>query len=200
MIRIKENLNEREFELVNIIGAEMGSNQRNLSRQLNLSLGMVNMLIRRLISKGYIRIRQLNQRKVEYILTPRGFSEKMRKSVKYTVKTLHSISLIREGVERIIVQLKKEGAFNFVIVGHSDLAFLVEMVIRQKFFQEPFNIAYFDIDKINDSKAVLLICQEEFASDHQYKRTVNLITELAKQTIFARRASLQEKHTPLVSS
>lgn len=72
-------LDEREFELINIVGAELGANQRDLSRRLNLSLGMTNMLVRRLITKGYIRIRQFNKKKVEYILTPRGFAEKMRK-------------------------------------------------------------------------------------------------------------------------
>ncbi|MCK5082590.1 MAG: winged helix-turn-helix transcriptional regulator, partial [Candidatus Omnitrophica bacterium] len=89
----KEVLDEREFELVNIIGAELGSNQRDLSRQMDLSLGLTNMLIRRLVTKGFIRISQLNQRKVKYVLTPKGFAEKMRKSVKYTFKTVVSIGL-----------------------------------------------------------------------------------------------------------
>ena len=85
-------LDEREFELVNIIGAQLVANQRALSRQMRLSLGMTNMLLKRLVTKGYIRIKQLDRRKVEYILTPTGFTEKMRKSVRYTIKTitLHS--------------------------------------------------------------------------------------------------------------
>lgn len=75
----QETLNEREFELVNIIGAKLGSNQRDLSRIMDLSLGMINMLVRRMIAKGYIRINQLSKRKVEYLLTTKGFSEKTRK-------------------------------------------------------------------------------------------------------------------------
>ena len=39
-----EPLNEREFELINIIGRRLGSNQRDLSSHLNLSLGQTNML------------------------------------------------------------------------------------------------------------------------------------------------------------
>ena len=80
-----DNLNEREFELINIVGGDLAANQRDLSRRMNLSLGMTNMLLRRLITKGYIRIKQLDRRKVEYILTPKGFSEKMRKSLIMTV-------------------------------------------------------------------------------------------------------------------
>ena len=95
-------LNEREFELINIVGAKVRANQRDLSRHMDLSLGATNMLIRRLVNKGYIRILQLNQRKVKYILTPKGFAEKMRKSVKYTVKTINSIGSIRTKIQDII--------------------------------------------------------------------------------------------------
>src|SRR3989338_6062612 len=127
----KEVLNEREFELVNIIGAKLGENQRDLSQRLELSLGMTNMLIRRLISKGYIRIRQLNPRKVEYILTPKGFGEKLRKSVKYTLKTVHSMGLIRDRVKGIMKGLYEQGEREFIILGKSDFALLIELALRE---------------------------------------------------------------------
>jgi DNA-binding MarR family transcriptional regulator len=126
-------LNEREFELINIIGADLGANQRDLSRRLNLSLGMTNMLIRRLISKGYIRIHQLNKRKVEYILTPQGFSEKMRKSVKYTLKTIRSISLIKERLREILAGLVAQGTRKFMVLGNSDLASLIDIILRENY-------------------------------------------------------------------
>src|SRR3989338_1124741 len=112
---IKDNLNEREFELVNIVGARIASSQRDLSRRLELSLGMTNMLLRRLVTKGYIRIRQLNKRKVEYMLTPKGFAEKMRKSVKYTLKTINSIGLIRSRLKEILSSLYERGERTFTI-------------------------------------------------------------------------------------
>jgi len=60
-LRKEKVLDEREFELVNILGADLGSNQRAISRRMNLSLGMINMLIRRLISKGYVRMSEDKQ-------------------------------------------------------------------------------------------------------------------------------------------
>ena len=97
----QDPLNEREFELVNIVGGELAANQRELSRHMNLSLGMTNMLLKRLVTKGYIRIKQLDRRKVEYLLTPKGFAEKVRKSVKYTLKTINSIGLIKKQLVQI---------------------------------------------------------------------------------------------------
>ena len=95
----EDSLNEREFELVNIVGAELGANQRDLSKKMDISLGMTNMLIRRLVSKGYIRIRQLNKKKTQYILTPKGFTEKYLKSVRYTLKTIRSIGLNSKSIK-----------------------------------------------------------------------------------------------------
>jgi len=105
-------LDEREFDLINILGAKLGSNQRDLSYHLNLSLGQTNMLIRRLVAKGYIRITQLNKRKVSYLLPPKGISEKMRKSIKYTLNTINSIGLIKRSVRQIVEKL---GGFKFQV-------------------------------------------------------------------------------------
>src|SRR5476651_1831372 len=109
MNTLNDPLNEREFELVNIIGAQLVANQRAISRQLNLSLGMTNLLLKRLVTKGYIRIKQLDRRKVEYILTPIGFSEKMRKSVRYTIKTITSISLVKKCFKEILGKTYAQG-------------------------------------------------------------------------------------------
>ena len=102
-------LNEREFELVNILGYRMESNQRTLSQELNLSLGATNILIRRLITKGYIRAKQLNKKKIQYLLTPKGLSEKMKKSMKYTVSTIRHITLLQESIKTILLDLRTKG-------------------------------------------------------------------------------------------
>ena len=173
-------LDEREFELVNIIGAKLGSNQRDLSRLLDLSLGQTNMLIRRLIAKGYIRITQLNKRKVKYLLTPKGLAEKMRKSIRYTLKTIHSISLIKERIRSVVTQLYENGERDLIILGKSDLALLVEMVFKELGFKE-YHLTYVDSFPMHDMKGALLICKELQKNDSPNSRpTVNLIHELAK--------------------
>ena len=153
-------LNEREFELINIVGAQLGVNQRDLSQHLNQSLGATNMLLRRLIAKGYIRIRQLNKRKVEYLLTPKGFAEKMRKSVKYTLKTIHSIGLIKENLRSVIKKLYENGEREFIILGKSDFAMLVEVVIKEMDFLE-YRIKYTEELPKELNGETLLICKED---------------------------------------
>ena len=176
----KDPLNEREFELINIVGAELATNQRDVSRHLNLSLGMTNMLIRRLISKGYIRISQLNQRKVKYLLTPKGFSEKMRKSLKYTVKTINSIGLIKKCLKEVLSKQYAQGERKFYILGESDFAALVEIVLKESNLTDC-DITYIKNISETNADGILCICKEGFESLPQNgKKHVNLIKELAQ--------------------
>jgi len=180
----KELLNEREFELVNIVGAQLAANQRDLSRHMNLSLGMTNMLLRRLITKGYIRIKQLDRRKVEYILTPKGFSEKMRKSVKYTLKTINSIGLIKRNILNILKSLYADGIKKFYILGESDLSGLIEMSLRENFKQDCILVHVHEILS-GMSDGVVLICREEVRVPAELK-AVNMVEELAKSELMGR--------------
>ena len=176
-----EVLDEREFELINIIGAEIGANQRRLSRLMDLSLGMTNMLIRRLISKGFIRIEQLNKGKVQYLLTPQGFAEKMRKSIRYTLKTINSIGLIKNRVKEILSGLYKDGTRNFYVLGRHDLSLLVEMVIKDVHWKD---CSFTILDDVPTEKVngILLICKENVNQEllvvHNY---LDLIHEIAKE-------------------
>ena len=177
----KDFLNEREFELVNIIGQKLGSNQRNLSIHMNLSLGQTNMLIRRLVAKGYIRITQLNQKKVQYLLTPKGISEKFKKSIKYTLNTINSMGLIKKGLRDFFLRLYGQSENVFYVFGESDFIFLVESVIRELDIKD---ITVHYINDISEAKpdGILCIAKEDYESAPLNRaRWVNLLQELAKQ-------------------
>ena len=180
----KDVLDEREFELVNIVGAELGANQREISRMMNLSLGMVNILIQRLISKGFIRIKQLDKRKVQYILTPKGFTNKMRQSIRYTLKTINSLDLIKNKICEMVVPLYREGERNFVILGKSDFAHLTEIIFKDMGFED-YRITYLSELPQNGVEGTLLICTEN-VGDFQANgnKAVYLIEELAKDESF----------------
>lgn len=174
------NLDEREFELINIVGAKLASSQRDLSQHMDLSLGMTNMLLRRLVSKGYIRIRQLNKRKAAYLLTPKGFAEKMRKSVKYTLKTIHSIGLINKEVKKIILDIYAKGERNFFILGSSDLGVLIERVLKEDPLQGCV-VSYLEQMPEHEVKGVILICKEGVKNGKfNVLNRVDMLTELAK--------------------
>ena len=172
-------LDEREFELINIVGGQLAPNQRDLSHRMNLSLGMTNMVLRRLITKGYIRIKQLDRRKVEYILTAKGFAEKMRKSLNYTRKTINSIALVRSRISSLLKGLHAQGIRTFYILGGADLAGLIEMVMQEEFAVQS-KVLRINEMPVSLEEGVILICREDVAPVSDKIRTVNVIEELAK--------------------
>jgi predicted transcriptional regulator len=176
----KDSLNEREFELINIIGAELGANQRDISKKMDISLGMTNLLVRRLVAKGYIRLRQLNKKKTEYILTPKGFSEKYHKSLRYTLKTLRSIGLIRTQLNIVIQRLYDKGERVFLILGHSDLAELLEMSLRQPQWT---GVEFSRVENIFEQpRGIFIFCREKMdMTPPANVRYVHLLQELANQ-------------------
>jgi DNA-binding MarR family transcriptional regulator len=57
--------------------------QRDLARELNISLGLVNSFIKRLVKKGYFKVTHVPRNRVRYMLTPMGASEKTRLTYLY---------------------------------------------------------------------------------------------------------------------
>ena len=71
-----ENQDIRTLKLLEEIDNDRTPTQRDLSKKLNISLGLVNLFIKRLGKKGYFKIKTIPKNRVKYILTPKGAAEK----------------------------------------------------------------------------------------------------------------------------
>ncbi|MCB1174165.1 MAG: winged helix-turn-helix transcriptional regulator [Leptospiraceae bacterium] len=92
-----EALSSKESLLINAIGQE-SQNQRSLAQNSGLSLGMTNILLKKLISKGYVKVVQLNGRTLRYILTARGFQEKLQRTHSYLQISIRRIRQFRHAL------------------------------------------------------------------------------------------------------
>jgi predicted transcriptional regulator len=84
------------------LGKNPNITQRDLSEKTMLSLGMVNMLIKRFIKKGFVKLERLNSKSFRYILPPEGFKEKSKKTIEYMKIYYRRTLLIKQNIERII--------------------------------------------------------------------------------------------------
>ena len=62
------------------IASDEHLSQRTLSRRLGIALGLTNLLIRRVVRKGWVRVIHLRPNRVMYLVTPTGIAEKARMS------------------------------------------------------------------------------------------------------------------------
>jgi len=79
--------------------------QRSLSRDLGVALGLTNLLIRRLVKKGWVRVSNIQSNRVRYYLTPAGLAEKARMSRDSLQNTIHLYTETRERIRASLERL-----------------------------------------------------------------------------------------------
>jgi len=125
-----EKIEDYEFKIIDEIGKDLNTTQRKISRQIGLSLGMTNLIMKRLIAKGYVKVKGLDRRNVQYILTLRGFAEKVRKTHRYLLRTIDTLKTVKEKIQDTVLEYYQKGERNFIILGKGELADIVEISLR----------------------------------------------------------------------
>lgn len=172
-------ISEKEFAVISELSNNKFSNQRTLARKLGISLGLTNLIIKRLLKMGYLKSMQLNAKKVQYILTPKGFAEKAQKSYFYTLRTIKLLKAIKETIREEILNQYALGRNNFIILGDNELAYLVIEVFKT--ISAP-GIKYFLNDKTRmNTDTAFIYCRENEVSD---RAGINIIARLAEQNLF----------------
>lgn len=89
---------QQTHRLLSEIETGQHQSQRSLARSVGIALGLTNLLVRRLVRKGCVRIIQIRPNRVRYLLTPTGIAEKARMS---RDSLQYSISFYAEARERV---------------------------------------------------------------------------------------------------
>ena len=96
-------------------------NQRQLARELDVSLGLTNTYFQRVLKKGWIRAQQVKPRRWLYFLTPKGALEKSRLSLSYLHRTLDSFRELKSKGDEHLRILSKKGVRGIHLCGNDDL-------------------------------------------------------------------------------
>jgi len=121
---------EKELKIISQLGKDANITQRQISQNVGLSLGLVNIILKKLIKKGYVKIRRLNRKNLQYFLTPKGFSQLSRRSYHYLWKTIDSVAKMKNKIQELVLEEYSKGTTQFLIVGNGELADIVEISLR----------------------------------------------------------------------
>jgi predicted transcriptional regulator len=100
--------------------------QRDLAHMAGTSLGMTNSILKRLTRKGWITIKKLNSRNIQYAVTLEGINEIIRRSYGYFKRTIRNVFFYKEKIDDAISGAKRRNITAVLLVGVSDLDFIVE--------------------------------------------------------------------------
>jgi hypothetical protein len=87
---------------------------------------MTNSILKRLAKKGWITIKKLNSRNIQYAITLEGLNEIIHRSYRYFKRTIKNVAFYKDRIDEAIVGAKKKNLTAVLLIGVSDLEFIVE--------------------------------------------------------------------------
>lgn len=96
------------YRLLKLIEERPEISQRELARELGLSLGKINYCIRAFIERGLVKVnnfrRNDNKRAYAYFLTPKGVEEKARVTLRFFKRVQAEYEMLRAEVVRLTME------------------------------------------------------------------------------------------------
>ncbi|MBI3493205.1 MAG: winged helix-turn-helix transcriptional regulator [Acidobacteria bacterium] len=74
--------------------------QRSVAKKLGIALGLTNLLVKRLVRKGWVRVIHIKPNRVGYLITPAGIAEKTRMSRAYFESSLQFYKQTRDRIQQ----------------------------------------------------------------------------------------------------
>lgn len=103
-------VNEVQYKVMRVLEANPTMSQRDVAKELGISLGKVNYCLRALIGKGWIKAANFKNNKNKaaymYLLTPRGASQKGRMAVEFLQIKKREYDALRAEIEQYKSEVK----------------------------------------------------------------------------------------------
>lgn len=94
-----------QFRVMRAVQENPQASQRDLSRDLGLSLGLVNYCLRALVEKGQVKIQNFraanNKVRYAYVLTPRGISERTALTRRFLARRIAEYEALKTEIETL---------------------------------------------------------------------------------------------------
>ena len=160
--------------------------QRDLSKKLNIALGLVNSYIKNLISKGYITVKAIPAKRYAYYLTPKGFAEKTRLTYHHLQNFTNLYRVARRDFKDLFESLHKQGVKSVAFAGADEAAeiaylslqdFNIEfagIVDNEREGKDFFKYKIMPFENIRDINADFIIVSSFLRRDEIYKKLIDI--------------------------
>ena len=126
-----DNKDLRTLKILEEIDKENAPSQRELAKELNISLGLVNSFIKRLVKKGYFKINNIPKNRVRYILTPKGVAEKTQLTYQYIQYSYQFYREARKKLSNLFNDLESQGVRRIILYGANDFSEIAYLSIQE---------------------------------------------------------------------
>jgi DNA-binding MarR family transcriptional regulator len=126
---------DRELILLEEIANDPDVNQATLAEFLDVAVGTVNWHIKRLVSKGYVKAKRAQRKKLRYIITPEGIALRAKLTVHYVENQMRLYRETRQNVKDLLAEIRAEGYTQVKITGDSEIADVCQLTCLEQGFE-----------------------------------------------------------------
>lgn len=121
--------------MLELISQRPSVSQRELAETTGLSLGLINLTLKRLIKTGHIKVSALNRRKLEYLLTSKSIIELTNRTTNYIARTFETFSTYKTHIDDLLKELIDQGHNQFALLGRGEVSSIVELFLTKRFIK-----------------------------------------------------------------
>lgn len=108
------------------------ASQRVLAENAGISIGLMNVILKRFVERGWIMLTNVNLRKLSYAITPDGMAELTERSRRFAKRTFELANRYNETLCNAVLKAKKDGKKELVLYGKSYIKFLLVYACQEK--------------------------------------------------------------------
>ena len=112
----------RELRLLEHIELDPDITQASMAGKLGVAVGTVNWHVKRLIAKGYVKVKRAERKKLRYIITPEGIAFRARLTVDYVDQSFRLYRRVRNRARDQLKKVREAGYDSVTIIGKGDIA------------------------------------------------------------------------------
>lgn len=125
---------ERELVLLEQIERDPDVTQATLASVLGVAVGTVNWHLKRLVAKGYIKVKRAQRRKLRYMITPEGLAFRAHLTVNYIENSLRLYRRTRLRVRELLSEVRQAGYDQVLLQGEGDIADICKLTCLEQGF------------------------------------------------------------------
>lgn len=126
------SVTERDLILLEKIEQNPDINQASLASHLGIAVGTVNWHLKRMIDKGYVKVRRLERKKLRYIITPEGIALRARLTVDYIQTSFRMYRLVRERMVDVLNEVEKAGYRQVILQGDGEIGEVCHLTCMER--------------------------------------------------------------------
>lgn len=122
---------DKEYVIMSEVADNESVTQRELSKKLGISVSTVNVLMNKMIREGLIKMNQVSQKQVLYMLTPVGMMEKAKKTVSYLKGHYRAIFETKEKIKSVLDKLAQDNDVIYVLASNDEMGEILSIAVNE---------------------------------------------------------------------